>query len=151
MDYSAGKLKTIERHKDNNMFRNITLGLLIVLFCGNSASAYNALYEAFVEYASGEDDVVSSKYTNYLDMDEIKSRKCYICHKQGKARKYKNFYGTLLDERIDLIDVRAKPARIEFAKEQFKYILIQLESQKTSDGITSYGELFSNGELPDED
>lgn len=146
MDYSAGKLKT----KDNYMFRNITLGLLIVLFCGNSASAYNELYQAFVEYASGEDETVSSRYANYLDMDEIKSKKCYICHK-GKSRKNRNYYGTLLDERIDLIDVKARPARIEFSKEQFKYILIQLESQKTSDGITSYGELFSNGELPDED
>jgi hypothetical protein len=146
MVYLVGKLTK----RDNDMFRNIALGLLIVLFCGNSASAYDELYQAFVEYASGEDETVSSRYANYLNMDEIKSKKCYICHK-GKSRKNRNFYGTLLDERIDIIDVRAKPARIEFSKEQFKYILIQLESQKTSDGITSYGELFSNGELPDQD
>ncbi len=142
MVYLVGKLTK----KDNNMFRNIALGLLIVLFCGNSASAYNELYQAFVDYASGEDETVTSKYTNYLDIDEIKSKKCYICH-EGKSRKNKNAYGKLLDERINLVDVKARPARIEFSKEQFKYILIDLESAETPDGIT-YGELFSNGKLP---
>ncbi len=141
MVYLVGKLTK----KDNTMFRKIALGLLIVLCCGNSASAYNEFYQAFVKYASGEDETITSKYTNYLDLDEIKNKKCYICH-EGKSRKNKNAYGELLDERINLVDVKARPARIEFL-EQFKYILIDLESAKTPEGIT-YGELFSNGELP---